>query len=870
MDSHVEVLRHTLRNSVQDGPPWVAEIIARSSKLSSKLPSSLREWVSHVLSLDCNLGRPNYEPILAVIVESVLLALDSHVILRQNVSLALSQSILRSPFAPLSSSAPLTLIALMDIGTSAVEYDPPSRSSPAGEGSKSEVSASSSHCDIVTRGSDDIDGSDDARSTDMSPEENDLLDLEVMTWGGHGYGVPWLLVGDEGTVLDLLPSALYQKRAIQLSFPGIAIVLCRNRPVARLVLGWLDEDKGLDSYGGLPSAHVAFDDASANGETLGTFNLGEPTDLLRLANVLDGVLRSSKEHPRVALPDHAMLRWRTVPAEQEYEAARSPTHDMIVRWLSLLPDTVTTRETLLPPVESDLQSGNPSERSQSRSSTLSLAISGRPLELNHYIATRVQKEPSRGLADTWLFDRNIHLNTIPPLSQFLSAPILGYYSATFQGSRIWQVPTKGHVGNPVLPMSGATVPPNLLDPLARTLDQQVRILPRITSLAASYANTMWQAVPSSCRIYYAAIFQTLFTESGFILQFDSSVALSRSELWHDVRRKGFDAAVESAREILGEYKNRLNESFDALTDKTTSHPLFGIAWAGIMGADSDSPLIYQSEDTIRARTRLSPHLGHCDALVTLDIPGFYPDDLRAKARDHSFVTSKHYDVGASSPRKWTPGETFRCRQKRDGGVKERFDIIGCTINMPAGEHDASLGTRNFDQGVEAGFPRFDPGNRDGATTLTLPLLAVTHGVDSDEFDPTDGHRLRMVVASAVKFLASMGIFGIQMYGLYTEATTCAVIVAWMTAEAPNEVQMYDRNCITYDIATSEGMAGLAQFLLWLRLCHAGNIHSRMNDETRRVFFGNLRNDDPSVLWTAASQSAMERELERLDGTLCDD
>ncbi|KZW01628.1 hypothetical protein EXIGLDRAFT_744971 [Exidia glandulosa HHB12029] len=185
-----------------------------------------------------------------------------------------------------------------------------------------------------------------------------------------------------------------------------------------------------------------------------------------------------------------------------------------------------------------------------------------------------------------------------------------------------------------------------------------------------------------------------------------------------------------------------------------------------------------------------------------------------------------------------------------------FDIIGSAIND---RYLDSADADEFAAKLMSEQPNSDNVSEEDSDSIALhlPLLVVAHGMDSDEFDPRDGHRLRMNLASAVKFLSSIGIYNVPTYGLYTEGTHSVVIVAWTTAESPGIVQIHDQNCVAYDIATWDGIVKLSKFLLWIRQEHAPYMLERFDAAKREEFLARLERGDPSVHWTAASQRLLE-------------
>lgn len=132
--------------------------------------------------------------------------------------------------------------------------------------------------------------------------------------------------------------------------------------------------------------------------------------------------------------------------------------------------------------------------------------------------------------------------------------------------------------------------------------------------------------------------------------------------------------------------------------------------------------------------------------------------------------------------------------------------------------------------------------------ILLPLLIVTHSVKRRVFDVGDSNRLRMLLTAAVKFLAFMGVLDFPTYGLLTESTTCAVVMAWacrseghiavsrsprplsQPADRESQVRIVEQNCAAFDIATVAGAFNLTTFLLWLQTEHAPRLSAMLKDE----------------------------------------
>lgn len=83
------------------------------------------------------------------------------------------------------------------------------------------------------------------------PPANKKFELEALTWGGHAYPFPSVVLAEQRMVYHCMPSLLYQQRAAGFSFPIAVLALCRDLPEVRLVLGWLDTEGRLDVDTGL-------------------------------------------------------------------------------------------------------------------------------------------------------------------------------------------------------------------------------------------------------------------------------------------------------------------------------------------------------------------------------------------------------------------------------------------------------------------------------------------------------------------------------------------------------------------------------------------------------------------------------------------
>ncbi|KZW01625.1 hypothetical protein EXIGLDRAFT_691681 [Exidia glandulosa HHB12029] len=710
---------------------------------------------------------------------------------------------------------------------------------------------------VVSEGESDSESAVSSTESSELPPADEKFELEALTWGGHAYPFPSVLMADQRTVYNCLSSLLYQQRAAGFSFPIAVLALCRDHPEVRLVLGWLDTEGRLDVGTGLPIVHVAhepFDtDDVPGGERSGTFTLLDRTSLSRLYG------DANNDDDAQSHGHGAVLRWlaELKPTISEASSADFPVvfqEDVVRQKVPEYALTKRTRNALTSVTQAfryvfdkltdnhfiDLQESP-------RHGRVRIIVSS-PIQVDvPDLSTHINHDRTTGLANVWLIDRNVFLNTVPILSHHSSSEVRKYYAATchLRSDSSDLLSIKGlswdEIGNQAATVIETALPSSPSRFFAPPLQEVFPTLRAISSLAARYITTP-DAVPSSCRFYYSVLLQQVFRDEPFTL----------IEVWHDSRYHGFKRAIKTAAAAFQTQDARLSRVLATFPD--IMDPAYDYAMSGILGLGVDQALVYEKEDVIRDRTLIAPLHGRCDALLILHIENFFPVDVSDRAASYCFVRLDFEDPSPVS-RKWTPGETFRRMQRQDCLIR-RFDIIGSARNDGSSRaipHELHRTESKVPQVVDH-------------TTLNLPLLIVAHGVDSDEFYPSDGHRLRMNLASSVKCLASMGIFDLPMYGLYTEATTCAVVFAWASEESPTIVQIYDGNCVAYDIASPHGMLQLAMFLLWIRLYHAEDVRARMNAAARDAYLSRLRNDDPSVQWTAASQRAAEWEYERMAGT----
>ncbi|KAH9933540.1 hypothetical protein B0H21DRAFT_760099 [Amylocystis lapponica] len=132
--------------------------------------------------------------------------------------------------------------------------------------------------------------------------------------------VPIVCMADKENILQVMASSLYQRRALNIAEPVIGILFSRTGSICRVLYGWLDNEALRE--GDLPLAHVV---AAHNSDTphtaVGMFDLSDATSAIAFANYLLSAV-THFDHIRAAFqtfPEHPeqdeIFSWR---ADQDF------------------------------------------------------------------------------------------------------------------------------------------------------------------------------------------------------------------------------------------------------------------------------------------------------------------------------------------------------------------------------------------------------------------------------------------------------------------------------------------------------------------------------------------------------------------------
>ncbi|KAL4070293.1 hypothetical protein J3A83DRAFT_3169422 [Scleroderma citrinum] len=154
----------------------------------------------------------------------------------------------------------------------------------------------------VSMGSEDLSRSSSAAHEDTEPrsleffsdgrslttESSKQINAHIIPTRGvrSCLALPVFVVADEGTIVPLVRSTLYQRHVLGIMEPVVGFIGSRTGTVFRVIIGWLDSDTtpGDD----LPAAHVAFNPnpCGTPNPLLGTFDLVEPLSAFCMAQFI--------------------------------------------------------------------------------------------------------------------------------------------------------------------------------------------------------------------------------------------------------------------------------------------------------------------------------------------------------------------------------------------------------------------------------------------------------------------------------------------------------------------------------------------------------------------------------------------------------
>ncbi|KAI0343410.1 hypothetical protein BDW22DRAFT_1355841 [Trametopsis cervina] len=199
--------------------------------------------------------------------------------------------------------------------------------------------------------------------------------------------------------------------------------------------------------------------------------------------------------------------------------------------------------------------------------------------------------------------------------------------------------------------------------------------------------------------------------------------------------------------------------------------------------------------TVRKQAKQEPRKGKCDAIFFLPIEGtgsdlfkFVKCSKQPQRRQHSDdITNKVETSAKDKPR----------------DLRSRLNSSLYMNPLDGARED-----------IPATSPRRVPPAQRLSTTLLLPCLVVEHKKSSHKSIMEALNKVRMHCVSGVHFLAAIGIREWPVYGLVTNGSEGAVIMASMSQYGA--VHVFDRNPISFDLSKALDVYRFATFLLRLR------------------------------------------------------
>ncbi|KAL4063323.1 hypothetical protein J3A83DRAFT_4106855, partial [Scleroderma citrinum] len=691
-------------------------------------------------------------------------------------------------------------------------------------------------------------------TTELSGESNGLRSVFLDKWVNlpvqaqmiptrgmsSRLALPVFVVADEGTIVPLIRSMLYQRYVLGIREPAVGFIGSRTGTEFHVIIGWLNSDTMPGSD--LPSAHVAFnhDPCGTPNSSLGTFDLTEPLSAFSMAQFIMQVSHHflSALHATPVGGDCVdMLSWRNDGIDHEFYLGEQ-WKERVTRWargydLSSHDITDQYRHRQTP--------NSTSIRSAKREQAGSKKDEGSVMK-TRYSNSSFAALPNQGLSSSestsnWLFERSAFTISCVKLGQSddesveIDAMIDKYQKIT---ESVWPPEWKStddlpsvdssvqsrrnklfqnydpHIKN--LTTSFGTMDADtiaiLLSRFHAILNASLGAFSRETAAATLGANEVerrhdWDSLLTSVYVADLARPETIVHSALLERTLNSARNGAADEIDKFVAKKKHLSrqyvelcikALTSADNTFSDESMVSQQCTAALTDATVQRSAVA------------TRLDVDTQKMVAKHSRLDPETARCDAIL---------------------VVQCRIDT-----MQWLQEVLSKCRQKFDLIVHPAAeskahsnDRVGATKAQPTSDEERHLIHDPFHFTPQKAI-QGDPSIR--SDSISLPILIAEYKKKDDSGIFKAMNQCRIYLVSALRFLEALGITGQPVFGLVTKGAEGSILMAWLSGKT-EKIYIMDRNVRTFDLTNPLDAFQFATILVRLSQ-HAQGLKTKFEDE----------------------------------------
>ncbi|KAK0434344.1 hypothetical protein EV421DRAFT_1840832 [Armillaria borealis] len=316
--------------------------------------------------------------------------------------------------------------------------------------------------------------------------------------------LPFLCIADEGNIISLIKSTVYQRYTWGISEPVVGMILSETGCIGRVVMGWTDEPSDSDHV--LPRIRIAYSDGRCPNSSLGIYDLTDPISTIQLAQFILSLRQHiEKIVSTSSSPTFRPVLWRSdsIQMDEDLSGPDDQRERRIHIWLRGVPSppqSDSASESIDPPPTSEITDMSKPSKSSKKSASTSQSSLKPPVDEKQRspshgssivssastrakAASMMAKVPEAGVADgdplsigSFLYDRNAFSVARLPLIE-VKAKRLGEFMEEEDG------PALSYSDND----SG----------IDDAQDEEVTVMARIYDDLTGYQKPSWVASPPS-------------------------------------------------------------------------------------------------------------------------------------------------------------------------------------------------------------------------------------------------------------------------------------------------------------------------------------------------------------------------------------
>ncbi|KAL4061972.1 hypothetical protein J3A83DRAFT_4147109 [Scleroderma citrinum] len=686
--------------------------------------------------------------------------------------------------------------------------------------------------------------------------------------------LPVFVVADEGTIVPLIRSTLYQRYVLRIREPVVGFIGSRTDTEFRVIIGWLNSDTMPGSD--LPAAHVAFshNPCGTPNPLLGTFDLTEPLSAFSMAQFIMQVSHHflSALHATPVGGNYVdMLSWRNDGIDHEFYLGEQ-WKERVTRWArgvcagedSRCVNQFIFRENLFALKKlnlSDIEEEETADRTPNtsksqkhvqtpKSTSIRSAkrdLAGSKKDEGSVMKTRYSNSsfaalPNQGLSSSestsnWLFERSAFTISCVKLGQSddesveIDAMIDKYQKIT---ESVWPPEWKSTDNLPSVDSSVQS----RRNKLFQNYD------PHIKNLTTSFGTMDADTIAILLSRFHAILNASL----GAFSCETAAATLGANEV---ERRHDWDSLLTSVyvadlarpetivhsallERTLNNARNDAADEIDKFIAKQErlAQQYVGLCFDALASARkifSDKSIAFQQctvalADAVAQRSSVDTRLDVDTQKVVASHSRLDPETARC---DAILVVQCRIDT-----MQWLQEVLSKCRQKFDlivhpaaeGKAHSNHRVSATKVQSTSGEerhllHDPFHFTP---QKAIQGDPsiRFD--------SLSLPILIAEYKKKDDSGIFKAMNQCRIYLVSALRFLEALGITGQPVFGLVTKGAEGSILMAWLSGKT-EKIYIIDRNVKTFDLTNPLDAFQFATILVRLSQ-HAQGLKTKFEDE----------------------------------------